>query len=168
MFDLLIAMSATAGAGAASTTVPMTGLMSALIVALAGALGGTVNAFISDTGFKLPEFTMAGEAKIFQPGWPGNAFVGAVAALISWGLYSTNNTAVPITSNAEVPLYWPGFTSAILIGVGGARWLSAEVDKTLLRNAGAVAATKSQNTDLAAKIASLAPAQALKAAQDAQ
>jgi hypothetical protein len=48
--------------------------------------------------------------------------------------------------------------------VGGARWLSNEVDKSLLRAAASEAALSSKNEELAATLAIVQPVQALRAA----
>jgi len=51
---------------------------------------------------------------------------------------------------------------AILIGVGGARWLTSEVDKNLLR---AAAAGAQSSAAVSQQIALAAPAQALNVAK---
>jgi len=54
---------------------------------------------------------------------------------------------------------------AILIGVGGARWLTSEVDKNLLRAAVAEAAGAQPSAAASQQIALAAPAQALNVAK---
>ena len=58
-----------------------------LIVAACGAVGGVVNALMSDNGFILPMREKAAGANILRPGFVGNIILGAVAAVIFWGLY---------------------------------------------------------------------------------
>ena len=58
-----------------------------LYVTLAGAVGGVVNALITDKGFLLPSREQADAITIYRPGWIGNVVIGAIAAGISWGLY---------------------------------------------------------------------------------
>lgn len=137
-----------------------------LIVFMAGLVGGTMNALISDNGFVLPKNTDG----ILRPGWLGNALIGGVAASISWGLYGplAGVSIFAATGGASTPqgdLTLAAIGGAILVGIAGARWLTNEVDKTLLRAAG-VEATKKQSSDsLVAAFAAGSPAAALQAAQ---
>lgn len=135
-----------------------------LLVAIfvAGVVGGVVNAFLSDNGFVLPRKT----GGIMQPGGLGNAFIGGVAAVISWGLYGPFAGA-PVFSGQSAPsasFTLSALVGAILVGVSGARWLSNEVDKQLLRAAGIKAARRPSNLDLATKFTTASPADALIAA----
>lgn len=56
--------------------------------------------------------------------------------------------------------------AAILVGIGGARFLSAEVDKRLLRLAGSAAAISPTSQDTATAIALATPTAALEAARE--
>ena len=53
---------------------------------------------------------------------------------------------------------------AVLVGIGGARWLTNEVDKKLLRAAGTEAAQANPTPNLARAFAAASPANALKMA----
>lgn len=139
-----------------------------LAVLLAGAVGGIVNALMTENGFIFPSSVQQPNGpKIWRPGILGNALVSAVAALISWGLYGADAAYnIFSTSNST---YQPTFTpatlvGAVLIGIGGARWLTAEVDKKLLRGAAVAAASKNVDQPLAAKMAISTPLQALREA----
>jgi hypothetical protein len=57
----------------------------ALLITVAGALGGTINAFLTDNGFLLPHLKRG----IWCPGTLSNIFVGAFAAFASWALYGS-------------------------------------------------------------------------------
>lgn len=142
-----------------------------LLVFAAGLIGGMVNALMTDNGFALPQdHPLETGATVIRPGFLGNMLIGGVAALISWGLYGTFS-AVDIIGKAtpggatlpSFPL--SGLVGALLVGVGGARWLSNEVDKKLLRAAATEAASKQPNADAAKKIATGSPAQAESAAR---
>lgn len=50
---------------------------------LAGAVGGVVNALISDNGFVLPQRVASNQSRILRPGFLGNILIGGVAASIS-------------------------------------------------------------------------------------
>jgi hypothetical protein len=145
------------------------------LISIAGALGGVVNAFISDNGFIMPksELTTTG-ATVLRPGYFGNILVGAVAAVVSWGLYGPlgslliAGTSEALKSNVspdKVGLTLASLVGAVLVGVGGARWLSSEVDKNLLRATAAQAAGKQSSTNASQQIAMATPAQALKVAR---
>ena len=142
----------------------MLGWESALIACLAGALGGVVNAFMSGNGdIILPQALAANGGSIWRPGIVGNILVGAIAALISWGLYGPA-AGVSVISSVNADITWAGFAAAALVGVGGSRWLTAEVDKTLLKGAAVAAASKDKDPNLASRMTALSPAEAYKAA----
>src|ERR1700690_3278930 len=95
---------------------------------MSGALGGLLNAYLQDGGFKLPGFqVLSDDQKIFRPGFLGNVLVGLVTALVMWGLYGA--PAPP----AGVHWQWAGHVAAsVVAGVGGSRVLTNEVDKKLV------------------------------------
>lgn len=141
------------------------------LVAVAGALGGLVNAMTSDNGFVRPRLETASGLSILRPGFVGNVIVGAVAAALSWALYGPAANALvvaPAGQAAEVTvgLALSALGGATVVGMGGARWLSAEVDKRLLRAAAGEAAGAKGDTDMAVKIVSASPAAALQLARE--
>lgn len=147
-----------------------------LAVLVAGGVGGVVNAAMTDNGFFLPkkEQTTSGRT-LLRPGYLGNVLVGAIAALISWGLYGPLSafaligTAQAMQANApvnEISLSLASFVGALLVGAGGARWLSSEVDKNLLRAAATDAASAKPSDDASKQIAVSTPAQALCIVRD--
>lgn len=147
-----------------------------LIVCGAGAIGGIVNALLSDNqGFLLPGFTevAAGQGRIFRPGFIGTVFIGAVAAGISWGLYGplaalniVGAAAAGTPSAQAVGLTLSSLVGGVLVGIAGARWITNEVDKTLLRAAAAQAASKGANANAAQQMMSASPAEALRVARE--
>src|SRR5512136_389414 len=108
------------------------------IILLSGAVGGIINAIISDNGFVKPREETIDKVCIVRPGIAGNILLGATAAFISWGLYGSYS-GVLIFGDAEVMgvgelnLSLSAVAAAILVGMGGARWLTNEVDKSLLK-----------------------------------
>lgn len=148
------------------------------IVAAAGGAGGVVAALLSeDKGFVLPQFvkinpTDASEVRtnVLRPGFLGLIVVGAIAAALSWALYGpVANDVVMGATTATTAL--PGVTfavlgGAVLVGMGGSKWLSSQVDQTLLRYTATVAAAK-EPADAAtvSAIATAGPATALQAVQ---
>jgi len=135
-----------------------------LIIFGVGAVGGFINALISDNGFALPKHTEG----ILRPGFLGNMLIGGVAAAISWSLYGPL-ASVPIASIGSVDTPQKGdltlaaLGGAMLVGVAGARWLTNEVDKALLRNAAVETANKTA-PQLAATFATQSPASVVQAA----
>lgn len=130
---------------------------------VAGVVGGIVNAFMSDNGFVFPRVT----GGIVQPGGVGNAFIGGIAAVVSWGLYGPF-AGVAILPSAERPagsLVLSALVGAILVGISGARWLSNEADKRLLRAAGIEAARQAPDATVVAAMTTGTPAAAFRAVQ---
>lgn len=139
-----------------------------------GALGGLVNAMMSDNGFALPKKeTLQNGGTLVRPGYLSNVFIGAVAALISWGLYGPLSAfrifgsapALETVDPKQVYLSLAAVVGAVLVGVGGAKWLSDEVDKKLLRATAVQAASRGASTESSSKIALVTPAQALEVAK---
>jgi len=151
-----------------------------LLIAVLGALGGVANALMSDNGFALPRREASGGATILRPGFLGNIFLGALSAVIFWGLYGpfaevnivgddprTNEAVAGATREDEDEDYGEtlaGLIGALVIGAGGARVITSEVDKKLLRAAATEVAGKNPNEGVAQTISSGSPAEALRAA----
>jgi hypothetical protein len=138
-----------------------------LIVFVAGAIGGLVNALLSDNGFVLPKYETAPDLRIWRPGSLVNVFIGGVAASISWGLYGpfAGRSIIPQARADTDPvpnLSLAALVGAVLVGVAGSRWLTNEIDKILLRAAATKAGKGAADPDLAAKLAVAPPAQAFR------
>jgi hypothetical protein len=111
------------------------------LISLAGAIGGVINALLSDNGFIFPKYRHG----IWCPGVLANVLIGAVAALVSWALYGSG-AGVELgepTLRAEISLKLPALAGALLVGVAGAKWLTSEADKSLLKESVKVAGQKS-------------------------
>jgi hypothetical protein len=142
-----------------------------VIIFAFGAVGGVVNALLTDNGFILPKQEQQDSTKIIRPGFLVNIFIGGIAALVSWGLYGPFAAVFVIGGTND-----PGFGSTglslsavvggLLVGVGGARWLTNEVDKKLLRAAASTAASGQPNDQKAIRISAAAPAEALRIAAE--
>ncbi|MHC1687041.1 MAG: hypothetical protein AB9879_04970 [Methanothrix sp.] len=148
----------------------MSMLMPIGIIMASGAVGGIINALVSDNGFIKPREETAGDVTIIRPGFAGNILLGAAAAFISWGLYGAFSNAVVYGSVAgvgseEITVSISAIAGAVLVGIGGARWLTNEVDKKLLRTAAAAAAASKASFDDSQKIAVATPAQAFNIAK---
>src|SRR5262245_6738868 len=142
-----------------------------LYVALAGALGGVGNAIATDNSFALPRPVKDGKAVVaWQAGIIGNIITAVIAALISWGLYGPSGnlliigTAPAGTTPTPVQLTVATLATAILIGFGGARWLTNEVDKKLLKATASAAASGAADNEKATKIANSSPAEGFRIA----
>jgi hypothetical protein len=139
-----------------------------LVVAAAGAVGGGVNAYLTDNGFAFPKRETVDATVIIRPGFLGSMSVGAVAAVTSWGLYGPFASASIIggttaAGGAGPSLALSGLVGAVLVGIGGGRWLTDNVDKQMLK-ATAVKATM-KNASVSAQIAIARPAHALQVAR---
>ena len=139
------------------------------VVCVAGAIGGIVNALLSDNGFLLPcKHPVDGKEGqyIILPGALGNVILGAIAAVVSWGLYGQFGDMVLVgpLAAASPKLTVAAFVAGVLVGMGGARVLTNEVDKRLLRAAASEAAEAASNPNAAARIWRASPAKASKIA----
>jgi hypothetical protein len=145
-----------------------------LAVFVAGSVGGLINAILTDNGFILPRSeTVDDKTVIFRPGYIGNVLIGGIAAAISWGLYSAAGSFIlfgpgseaSAGSGAGAGLSLAAFVGAILVGVTGARWLTNEVDKKLLKAAASQAAGSTPSPVASRQIAMASPASALQIAK---
>lgn len=135
------------------------------LIFLAGAIGGLINALLTDNGFPFPRMEKVERIRIFRPGALGNILIGAIAAVISWGLYGPFSN-IPIAGATEPPSQHPiitlsAFVGAILIGIGGARWLTDEADKRILKAAVRIAANKA-NPDASTEITEATPVEMIE------
>jgi len=148
----------------------MTLLIELGAVLLTGAVGGAINAFISDNGFALPCEENVNNVIIYRPGFIGNIITGAIASFITWGLAGSYSGTMLFGSGASISTDSFGISistlaSSLLVGVGGARTLTNEVDKSLLQTAAVTAAAASQSFEEAQRIAVSTPAQAFNIAK---
>ena len=136
-----------------------------------GAIGGIVNALLTDNGFILPKQEQQDNTKIIRPGFLVNIFVGGIAALVSWGLYGPFAAVFIIGGTNDLNVGTTGLSlssviGGLLVGVGGARWLTNEVDKKLLRAAASKAASGQPSDQKAIRISLAPPAEALNIAAE--
>jgi len=104
----------------------------AFYIAAAGAVGGLLNALLSDRGFMLPTRVQ----EILCPGFLGNMFIGSIAALLSWSLYGSGvaiDLALKSGEQPPISLKLPALAGACAVGIAGARWLSSQIDERLFR-----------------------------------
>jgi hypothetical protein len=140
-----------------------------VLVGTAGALGGILNAFLSDNGFVLPRR----EAGVLCPGFLSNVLLGAVSAVASWGLYGSGTgvelakTAAAGSPRIEVSLTLGALVGALVVGVGGARWITNEADKRLLKESVRVAGQKSLTSSECAEAVKGSPRKTLERIQAA-
>lgn len=139
-----------------------------LAISVFGMIGGVINALLTDNGFLKPKRETTDHGDIFRPGYFGNMFIGAVSAFVSWGLYGPfaavtllGPPPAPGTPPPALSVTLSALAGAVLVGIGGARWLTNEVDKKLLRAAASSAAAKQPDQDISAAILAATPAAAL-------
>lgn len=115
-------------------------------VAVAGAIGGLLNALLSDTGFKMPATVSTDVGRIWQPGWIGNLGIGIIGAVVSYLLYGPVAGATIIGGGEHAAnafaLSAGGLGSALLVGVAGSRWITAEVERQLFKATADTLSTK--------------------------
>jgi len=140
------------------------------VILLSGAVGGIVNAIITDNGFIKPREEVIDKVVIIRPGIAGNVLLGSIAAFISWGLYGAYSGAniygAIAGQDAMVSLSLSATAGAILIGIGGARWLTNETDKKLLKTAAIMAASARPSFEDAQKMLVSTPVQIFNMAKN--
>jgi len=134
------ALFAVAAEGAAGSGIGMNPWTCASLIAIAGAFGGVVNALLTDNGFILPSRMH----NIWCPGFLSNVLVGAFSAFSSWAFYGSGASVelTQLNERALISLKFSALAGAFLVGVAGARWITNEVDKKLLKETVKEAATK--------------------------
>jgi hypothetical protein len=112
----------------------------AFLISISGAVGGVVNALLTDNGFILPRK----ESTIWCPGFISNVLIGAVSAFSSWAFYGSGASVelAQLTERSQISLRFSALAGAFLVGVAGAKWITSEVDKRLLKESVKVASHK--------------------------
>jgi hypothetical protein len=133
----------------------------AALIALAGAFGGGINALLSDNGFLLPHW----EEGIWCPGAISNIVVGAFAAFASWAFYGAG-AGVELLGGAsersQISLRFSALAGALLVGVAGAKWITNEVDKQMLKESVKSVSARTKSPDDCERLVRGSPRQVLK------
>ena len=141
----------------------------ALLVVTFGAFGGVLNALLTDNGFILPQRT----GGIICPGFISNILTGAFAAFASWAMYGSGagvelaRSASAGSPRAEISLTFSALAGAFLVGVTGARWITNEADKRLLKQSVSIAAEKAVPAKDCEKLLESSPRRVFEALQKA-
>jgi len=130
----------------------------AALIVIAGSVGGFVNALVSNNGFALPRRVKG----VLCPGALSTVFIGAFAAFASWAFYGSGADLDVTDANALIHLRFSAVAGAFLVGVVGAKWITNEADKRLLRESVNVAAAKNIPADRVQEIVSGSPLQVLE------
>jgi hypothetical protein len=107
----------------------------ALLIVVAGAVGGVLNALLTENRFILPRK----ESGVLCPGFLSNVLIGSLAAFSSWASYGSGagvelaKGASEGSPRAEISLTFSALAGAFFVGVAGARWITNEADKQLLK-----------------------------------
>jgi len=139
------------------------------IIALSGAIGGAINAIISDNGFILPREENSQNASIIIPGVLTNILMGAASGFLYWALIEANSvfviygTATPGVDDMKITVY--SIAMALLVGATGSKYLTNEIDKRLLKAAAVSAAASKSSAEDAQKMANATPIQAFRLAR---
>ena len=137
----------------------------AMSIAFAGSLGGVVNALLTDNGFILP----TRKNHVLCPGFISNVLVGAAAAFSSWAFYGSGASVElgQLTERTQISLRFSALAGAFLVGVAGARWITNEADKMLLRESVKTAASKNISAEDCERFLNASPRQVLEAVEQA-
>jgi|SRR6266436_383847 hypothetical protein len=73
-----------------------------------------------------------------------NVLFGALAAFASWALYGSGAGVdlAHLPERAEISLHFSALAGAFAVGVAGAKWITAESDKQLLKESVKTAASQ--------------------------
>ncbi|HEX7680232.1 MAG TPA: hypothetical protein VF713_19025 [Thermoanaerobaculia bacterium] len=103
-------------------------IIAGVVVLFCGGIGGFVNALLAgDLHLPHPE-----PGNLYSTGWIGNVVIGAIAALVFWGLYGpAAKVALIGQSSAATPVAFTiaEIAGSLVTGIGGGRILSSEVEK---------------------------------------
>jgi len=113
---------------------------------------------VSNNGFALPRRVKG----VLCPGALSTVFIGAFAAFASWAFYGSGADLDVTDANALIHLRFSAVAGAFLVGVVGAKWITNEADKRLLRESVNVAAVKNISADRVQEIVSGSPLQVLE------
>ena len=143
----------------------MNPLVCILLITGAGSVGGLLNAFMSDNGFALPTRIKG----VWCPGALWNVFVGGVSAVTSWALYGSGATIdLADTQREQISLKLGALAGALIVGIAGSKWLTNEVDKSLLKQSVVEAAKKNMSPEKCAQLENCgSPREILKAVAEA-
>jgi len=98
-----------------------------LLVATLGGIGGLANCLVAGE-LCLPHIDRS--AKVWRPGLIGNIFVGAVAAVVVWGIYGPLASFNIISGNlTQASLTIAQLLSSLLVGLSGGRILTTLAEK---------------------------------------
>ena len=140
--------------------------MCAFLIAFAAAWGGVVNALLTDNGFALPRYVEG----VWCPGAISNILVGAFAAFSSWAFYGSG-ASIDLADKGlrtAISLRFSALAGAFLVGVAGAKWITSEVDKRLLKQGvKAAAASVKLPKEQSERIAQGSPQQILRNIKEA-
>jgi hypothetical protein len=139
--------------------------MCASLISLAGAIGGVVNALLTDNGFILP----TRRSSVLCPGFISNVLVGAFAAFSSWAFYGSGASVelTQLSERTQISLRFSALAGAFLVGVAGARWITNEADKMLLKQSVKEAAKKTIRSEDCEKLLNASPRRLLEAVERA-
>ena len=88
------------------------------VIAALGAVGGSINGLLSNE-VRLPYLDK--EARIWRPAWLGSIIVGAVAAVVVWGVYGPAASNYLLGSQVfQARVTVAEVLSSLLVGIGGA------------------------------------------------
>jgi hypothetical protein len=133
----------------------------ATLISVSGAVGGVVNALLTDNGFILPTRVK----EIWCPGFISNVMIGTFSAFASWSFYGSG-AGLDVSGagqRTQISLTFSALAGAFMVGVAGARWITNEVDKKLLSESVKVAAKKNVSEVSCDKLVNAPPKQVLQA-----
>ncbi len=104
----------------------------AVLIFAFGAFGGFTICLLRGSRSFWPRYH---RKRIWQPGWSGSVFLGAVAAVVMWGIYGPAASYDVLDAEGPPPrLAVVQLLLALVVGMGGSHFLTLEVQKQILRS----------------------------------
>jgi hypothetical protein len=156
-----------------------------VIVLVGGMAGGGFDAYRTRNTNLLPKapplqnpvnpqtapVTVSAQDDLKRPGFLYSVITGGFAALLSWALYgplAQINLLNLGEATQQYAMTLAAVGGAFLVGMGGARWLSAEADKAIYQTGGTLGLASDANPDAAQQYSSTeSPVAALQIASNA-
>ena len=128
-----------------------------------GALGGFVNALLSEEGLARPRSVKG----VWCPGAVSTILIGAFAAVASWAFYGSGAGIDLAEPEKQAHLQLSALAGAFLVGVVGAKWIESESAKRLLQASVKVAAPHIMSKESADELPLDSPSRVLEEVTEA-
>jgi len=128
------------------------------LIFISGALGGFINALMSEEGLAKPKSVEG----VWRPGAMSSIIIGAFAAFASWAFYGSGAGIDLADPGKQTHLQLSALAGACLVGVVGAKWIESESAKRLYQASVKAAAPHIMPKEQAERLPLEAPSRVLQ------